>query len=537
MGAGQSNIQVNEFSDACQIAKAVKQVKGLASNSASPSDTWILTLRNNVYYYDKKIGKVFMKYFIDPYSFDTPKTENQRNILSTNFGLRYEIAVYKDIIKPLIDYRICPNFIRFISAGIGCKEDSLLLTLEKSGMTTKDATERLDRNIRYMANGAYGRPSINSSAIILPPREDGYGSTNKNWRYSILINEVLSPKTLSMYDYSSELRYNYRDESVPMLGRFFDSIFQILYACYCMNCSRVSHNDLHWKNIYIEKRSKPIPVSYTFGEKERKVTFLSSVKVIIYDFDRAYSEILGDNQLLDDYCNRYSTCNRIADNQDMWKTIISLYRILSKHGNDILSFMTKDVKKQQKLKEFFEDRQAFFFRYKNRALTKDIFDSFNTPEMILTSFLDYSEKTYYPKTDLTPVESYGCKPSLFDKYGKLKLNPETNLDKTCKDINELRTRCTTVGSLRKDAKKQNKPLQCPPDKVLNPATGRCVSRTGPTGKKILRQKAPSPKRPVIKPKIPKLIFSPGKTRVQNPETKRMVKVSGVTGQKILKKYK
>ena len=69
---------------------------------------------------------------------------------------------------------------------------------------------------------------------------------------------------------------------------------------------------------------------------------------------------------------------------------------------------------------------------------------------------------------------------------------------------------------------------CPQDKVRNPATGRCVSKTGAIGKRILGSKTPqSPK-----PNTPAKKSCP-QDKVRNPATGRCVSKTGAIGKKIL----
>ena len=48
----------------------------------------------------------------------------------------------------------------------------------------------------------------------------------------------------------------------------------------------------------------------------------------------------------------------------------------------------------------------------------------------------------------------------------------------------------SIQYLKKDKKinkKSKNKLDCPPDKIINPKTGRCVKKTGKIGKEILRR--------------------------------------------------
>jgi hypothetical protein len=63
---------------------------------------------------------------------------------------------------------------------------------------------------------------------------------------------------------------------------------------------------------------------------------------------------------------------------------------------------------------------------------------------------------------------------------------------------------------------------CPPDKILNPATNRCVSKTGAIGKKLIG---------LVKTKVIKIDCPPDK--ILNPITKRCVSKTGAIGKKLI----
>ena len=72
-------------------------------------------------------------------------------------------------------------------------------------------------------------------------------------------------------------------------------------------------------------------------------------------------------------------------------------------------------------------------------------------------------------------------------------------------------------------------MSCPPGKILNPATGRCVKNSGRIGQKLLKEQnnnQPNPSPTSTKQCKPEEIL--------NPVTKRCVKRTGRIGQKLLK---
>ena len=68
---------------------------------------------------------------------------------------------------------------------------------------------------------------------------------------------------------------------------------------------------------------------------------------------------------------------------------------------------------------------------------------------------------------------------------------------------------------------------CTPSQIRNPSTGRCVSKTGAIGKKLLDIKKPkTPKKKLCDPE-----------KIRNPATGRCVSKTGALGKKLLESNK
>ena len=101
--------------DVCKLSPYVKQVKGFNANSASPTDTWVVYFKDNVYYEntdktEEPLKNAFIKLFISTDFNSYPETK----------ALEYEIKIYRDIIRPLIDYNVCKNFVKYLGSGLNC---------------------------------------------------------------------------------------------------------------------------------------------------------------------------------------------------------------------------------------------------------------------------------------------------------------------------------------------------------------------------------------------------------------------------------
>ena len=91
--------------------KNVVDVRGLATNSASPTDTWIVTYEKN-----GKRTNLFWKLFV------TSSEENKQPEIR---GLEYEIKVYREITQPLLDNKVCPFFVKYYSDFTGVSMEDL----------------------------------------------------------------------------------------------------------------------------------------------------------------------------------------------------------------------------------------------------------------------------------------------------------------------------------------------------------------------------------------------------------------------------
>ena len=66
--------------------------------------------------------------------------------------------------------------------------------------------------------------------------------------YNIIANEVIKPGTVSLTVFLETVANNEVKSKV---------LFQALAACHAMSCSKMSHNDLHLGNVYVEPLSNP----------------------------------------------------------------------------------------------------------------------------------------------------------------------------------------------------------------------------------------------------------------------------------------
>jgi len=113
------------------------------------------------------------------------------------------------------------------------------------------------------------------------------------------------------------------------------------------------------------------------------------------------------------------------------------------------------------------------------------------------------------------------------------LEGEERNPKTRRCVTRRKPRAAAAGAAGKTRKNAAAPISCPPDKILNPASGKCVKQDGAIGKKLLEAAA------VAAPAIP-AIPAPKATKkcppgeIRNPASGRCVSVHGKIGKMLLR---
>jgi hypothetical protein len=322
-----SGCVLNEAS-ICQLGNCIQKVTGLASNSASPSDTWLLEFKPGTIYIDSggksiEIPRAFCKIFIQPDSFEQwlenmRATNEMASLYKIRFitlqGLSYELRFSEFVQNTIIDGKKSPHFIRTFATGDSCEIKDVIQTLEKGGISFSTAS--FGRNMYYSLNLNPTRPSISDPTIPSWP---------KNWdefRFSFLLTQQIDNTTRTVYDWirNSQTRPHF-------LSELFLILFQVCQACYALYSEEACHNDLHDGNVWLTIRPEiKKNVKYVINSKNYVFPGIS-ILVRIFDFDRSYAESLGPNMLLESsVCPKEGQCNNVVEPKDFIKFLCYVVR-------------------------------------------------------------------------------------------------------------------------------------------------------------------------------------------------------------------
>jgi len=358
-----------EGQNICELYRNIKRIEGVHTG-ASPTDAWIIFL-NNVKYNNKKINKVFAKIFID---LDNDKLYDyikytDENLYYSLIGLEYEVEMYKTI-TPLVNYNICPNFVRFIGFGKMCTHDNLF------NMLNEKQHKKFDRNIKnnmlkyhtknYGLNDATDK-NVSNSMI------NDIDINIKDIKFNIILTE-----TFENYSSFHNLLVNNKLKKINITN----ILFQALVACYTLSLSKIAHNDLHSGNIIVKRLKSPVNIVYIINDEPFIIN--TYYRVYLFDWDRGYCKRLGDNDSIKFLYKEFSQINTIIDNKDILKLLCHVY----KHDRDIkyLKCLTNKRKNMEKLLELYDNKRCNFRINGETPVDISFFSNYNKPYDIIVNF-------------------------------------------------------------------------------------------------------------------------------------------------------
>lgn len=299
---GQESCKLDRFQSACELHVCVANVRGLVGDAvkgASPSGKWIVALKNGTTYDDQKIERCFLKFW-----------SNQGTRLPVD-GLKYELLVNVDVIRVLVDQRVCPNFSRYLGHGEQCNMEDLH-HIATTGKFPGDSWE------------------IINQVRDLDPDSGDTGSD-----FSILVTEFHDGLRVEEYFQRN------RDDA-----EIWEILLQLAIACYALFLSKTAHNDLHHGNVMLVENDSII----TYKVEQQAYTIKPKYMAKVFDFDHAYSLRHGNNDMLiDAQCNTDGGCNEIVQGRDV--TRIFWYFYTKYRSEHIFKAIFKTEKPQPKFQQ------------------------------------------------------------------------------------------------------------------------------------------------------------------------------------------
>lgn len=347
---------LHKYDSACEMSVCTESVNGLPGDTGSPSDQWIINFTKGTVYEKMPISQAFLKLWVSPKTVKDFHKNEEVTCFTSVVGLDYERKIYKIIIRDVLDFEVCPNFVKYLGDGVHCsyadvynlantknwQEKQNKRHDQEDGRESMDLNWHLQRNITYMLNEIKKRPGIYEDEIdknIIKKPTDiqsdfiKHESYEEEWKwymlpldsvkkytYDLLVNESMGKDMKCAKFFTDILDIN--DESVEV----WRVIFQIMVACYTMSLCKMTHNDLHLNNIYVVKL--PDEKNFVYNINNNVYAFKSSYLVKVYDFDRSYAQQLGRNPVLDDVSlelDSFSQTNDLFGNRDAIKIWAFLY--------------------------------------------------------------------------------------------------------------------------------------------------------------------------------------------------------------------
>src|SRR5271156_5057251 len=144
-------------------------------------------------------------------------------------------------------------------------------------------------------------------------------------------------------------------------------IFQLLYTLQCFNNITLRHNDLHFGNVFVERKTRE---EYYYNIDGKIINVDQNIITKIYDFDRSsiYSPAVSKNFETDlEYCKDYNQCANLNEKIDLQAVISQLWFMKSYLSSTIIKWITEIT--SDKMRENFGKRN-----YKHIAEKEDIHD-------------------------------------------------------------------------------------------------------------------------------------------------------------------
>jgi hypothetical protein len=160
-----------------------------------------------------------------------------------------------------------------------------------------------------------------------------------------------------------ELLKNTKDEN-----ELISVMFQILWTLQCFKRLKLKHNDLHFKNIFVDKVDKPVKFQFKYKEKQFSLTTNYIVKIFYFDRSCVYGNpAVSRNLFIDTICKTGAQCNYLNSKVDLWNVLCPLrfpesnfknkfiYKVINMNSENIKLILSKKHGNILRFKTFLKD--------------------------------------------------------------------------------------------------------------------------------------------------------------------------------------
>jgi len=360
----------------CKMGPDIKSIQTLASNSVSPSDTWLIDFNKEMGLRPNGYGDLTVTYtsaFIKIF-FDHTELSRTLRARELSLALYYEANFYWSVTNPLIFSGACPYYVTCYGVTKTCTfKDIEKLAQDKlePTLTEKELRKNLLRNAAYMMRGKRQRPALTT----VDPEDTLSEPEAVDLHYCCILNQNMKDATVF-----SEWLKQRRDDRRNTMSAIWTTLFQIAIACYALHLSQAAHNDLHSGNIYIKTVDPVKPVMYKVDD--RVYGFEPKYVPYLFDFDRGYIKSIGENAINNgEHCVGYGQCNEAINNKDFIKSCCYFARYIPELVPQLAEIIEK---KPGSFKLIQKDVKCFLRTHEGKGLAF-------TGEWFLESFRSMSE--------------------------------------------------------------------------------------------------------------------------------------------------
>ena len=195
-----------------------------------------------------------------------------------------------------------------------------------------------------------------------------------------------------------------------------------------------------------------------------------------------------------------------------------LIRLLDTIYNNVNNHNYYKVVKTNQI-EIYDINNNIIKRHKSLKNSKDLLNAFLFDKREIKKTFDKNEN-HFNKVISNVYDVIKKNNQIIKTMPIIRINPTLT-----EILNHYRNHKNIIKEKLKISNKPKKSKECPPNKILNPKTGRCVNKTGKIGKQIIKNLKTKPSKNCPPEKI------------LNPKTERCVKKDGKIGKEIIKNLK